>query len=288
MILYLLLHGINFLALDTQVEVVQFLKASRWWQKSEGRDHLLVMHHPNAFRFLRELLNASIFVVADFGRYPRGVASLGKDIVAPYNHMVETYANDNSTDPFKARTTLLFFRGQTRRKDEGKVRLKLVNLLQNRPRVVYEESTAKHGGVELSMEGMRLSRFCLHPAGDTPSSCRLFDAIVSHCVPVIVSDKIELPFEDELNYQEFCLFFSTEEALRPGYMLGFLESFPKRRWMKMWHKLKLVSHHFEYQYPVKKDDAVSMLWKQARRKLPSVRLAIHRSKRLKVYDWWHR
>lgn len=285
-------HGVNMLDPETekdrllQVEVVQFLQSSRWWQRSGGRDHLLVMHHPNAFRFLREVLNSSIFVVADFGRFPSGVAWLGKDIVAPYNHMVETYANDNATNPFKARTTLLFFRGQTRRKDAGKVRMKLASLLQNHSMVVYEESMAKNGGVEVSTEGMRLSRFCLHPAGDTPSSCRLFDAIVSHCIPVIVSDKIELPFEDELNYQEFCLFFSTEEAVRPGYMLSVLENFPRRQWMKMWRKLRLVSHHFEYQYPVKKDDAVSMIWKQARRKLPSVHLAMHRSKRLKVNDWW--
>ncbi|KAI5081870.1 hypothetical protein GOP47_0001613 [Adiantum capillus-veneris] len=250
-------HGVNMLDPETekdrllQVEVEQFLKTSRWWLRSGA------------------------------------VAWLGKDIVAPYNHMVETFVNDNSSDPFKVRSTLLFFRGQTRRKDQGKVRMKLANLLQNHSMVVYEESTAKNGGVELSTEGMRSSRFCLHPAGDTPSSCRLFDAIVSHCVPVIVSDRIELPFEDELNYREFCLFFSTEEALRPGYMLSVLERFPKRRWMKMWRKLKLVSHHFEYQYPVKKDDAVSMIWKQARRKLPSVRLAIHRSQRLKVSDWWH-
>lgn len=285
-------HGVNMLDPETekdrllQVEVIQYLKRSRWWQRSGGRDHILAMHHPNAFRFLREELNTSIFVVADFGRFRRGVAWLGKDIVAPYNHMVETYIKDNLTDPFSARTTLLFFRGQTRRKDEGKVRMRLVPLLQNHAMVVYEDSSAKNGGVEMSMEGMRMSRFCLHPAGDTPSSCRLFDSIVSHCVPVIVSDKIELPFEDELNYEEFCLFFSVEEALLPGYMLNFLERFPRREWMRMWQKLKRVSHHFEYQYPVKKDDAVNMIWKQARRKLPSVHLAIHRANRLKIRDWW--
>ncbi|KAH7445335.1 hypothetical protein KP509_01G003000 [Ceratopteris richardii] len=285
-------HGVNMLDPETekdrllQVDVVEFLKKSPWYQRSGGRDHVLVVHHPNAFRFMRELLNTSIFIVADFGRFPHDVAWLGKDIVAPYYHMVEKYENDNVTDPFRARTTLLFFRGQTRRKDEGKIRLKFASLLQNQSMVVYEESSAKDG-VQLSTEGMRLSRFCLSPAGDTPSSCRLFDAIVSHCVPVIVSDKIELPFEDELNYQEFCLFFSVEEALRPGYLLGILKTFPRRRWIKMWQKLKLVSHHFEYQYPVQKDDAVNMIWKQARRKLPTVRLAIHRSKRLKIPDWWH-
>ncbi|KAG0476330.1 hypothetical protein HPP92_013171 [Vanilla planifolia] len=43
---------------------------------------------------------------------------------------------------------------------------------------------------------MRNSIFCLSPAGDTPSSARLFDAIVSGCIPVVVSDELELPFKD--------------------------------------------------------------------------------------------
>lgn len=286
-------HGLNMTDPETekdrilQVEVVRFLNRSPWWQRSGGRDHVLVMHHPNAYRFVREELNASIFILADFGRFHRNVARLGKDIVAPYTHMVETYRHDNLTDPFESRTTLLFFRGKLKRKDDGIVRIKLTKLLQNHPGVIYEDSVATSEGLQLATNGMRLSRFCLHPAGDTPSSCRLFDAIVSHCVPVIISDKIELPFEDELNYQEFCLFFSAREALTPGYMLNFLENFPKGRWLKMWNQLKLVAHHFEYELPIKKDDAVNMIWKQVYRKLPSMRLDIHRSKRLKVPDWWH-
>lgn len=46
------------------------------------------------------------------------------------------------------------------------------------------------------------SIFCLSPAGDTPSSARLFDAIVSGCIPVIVSDELELPFEGILDYRK--------------------------------------------------------------------------------------
>lgn len=135
---------------------------------------------------------------------------------------------------------------------------------------------------------MRFSKFCLDPAGDTPSSCRLFDAIVSHCVPVIVSDKIELPFEDELDYTKFSLFFSFEEALKPGYMVEQLRKFPKEKWVEMWKELKNISHHYEFQYPPKREDAVNMLWRQVRHKLPQVTLADHRSRRLKIPDWWKR
>ncbi|KAA3453285.1 putative arabinosyltransferase ARAD1 [Gossypium australe] len=271
-----------------QVELLEFLRQSKYYQRSGGRDHVIPMTHPNAFRFLRQELNASILIVVDFGRYPRNMSSLSKDVVAPYVHVVDSFTDDDPLDPYESRTTLLFFRGNTVRKDEGKIRVKLANILAGIDDVHYENSVGTPRSFKMSTKGMRLSKFCLHPAGDTPSSCRLFDAIVSHCVPVIVSDKIELPYEDEIDYTEFSIFFSMKEALEPGYLIDQLRRFPKDRWINMWMRLKNVSHHYEFQYPPKKEDAVNMLWRQVKHKLPGVRLAVHRSRRLKVPDWWRR
>uniref|UniRef100_A0A804N8I8 Exostosin GT47 domain-containing protein n=1 Tax=Zea mays TaxID=4577 RepID=A0A804N8I8_MAIZE len=199
-------HGRNMTDPDTeadrllQVELVDILWKSKYWQRSAGRDHVIPMHHPNAFRFLRAMVNASILIVSDFGRYTKELASLRKDVVAPYVHVVGSFLDDDPPDPFEARHTLLFFRGRTVRKDEGKIRSKLEKILKGKEGVRFEDSIATGDGINISTEGMRSSKFCLHPAGDTPSSCRLFDAIVSHCVPVIVSSRIELPFEDEIDY----------------------------------------------------------------------------------------
>ncbi|KAL6616623.1 hypothetical protein ACP70R_038893 [Stipagrostis hirtigluma subsp. patula] len=285
-------HGRNMTDPETeadrllQVELMDILWKSKYWQKSSGRDHVIPMHHPNAFRFLRDMVNASILIVADFGRYTKKLASLRKDVVAPYVHVVDSFLDDDPPDPFDARPTLLFFRGRTVRKDEGKIRAKLAKMLKGKDGVRFENSFATGSGIKTSTDGMRSSKFCLHPAGDTPSSCRLFDAIVSHCVPVIISSRIELPFEDEIDYTEFSLFFSVEEALRPDYLLNQLRQIPKSKWVEMWSKLKNVSHHYEFQYPPKKGDAVNMIWRQVKRKLPAVNLAIHRSRRLKIPDWW--
>lgn len=269
-----------------QVDILDFLRKSTHWQKSSGRDHVIPMHHPNAFRFLREEVNASILIVADFGRYSKIMSNLSKDVVAPYVHVVDSFVDDDLRDPYESRTTLLFFRGRTVRKDEGIVRHKLEKVFEGYEDVHYEQSFATGESIKASAQGMRTSKFCLHPAGDTPSSCRLFDAIVSHCVPVIVSDQIELPFEDELDYTQFSIFFSVKEALVPGYMVTQLRQFPKERWLEMWAQLKSISHHYEYQYPPKKDDAVNMIWRQVKHKVPAAKLAVHRSQRLKVPDWW--
>lgn len=269
-----------------QVDILKFLRQSIYWQRTDGRDHVIPMHHPNAFRFLREEVNASILIVADFGRYSKVMSNLRKDVVAPYMHVMGSFLNDDSPDPYNSRTTLLFFKGRTVRKSEGVVRAKLENILKGYKDVHYEASYATGESIKASSQGMRLSKFCLNPAGDTPSSNRLFDAIASHCVPVIVSDRIELPFEDELDYNKFSVFFSIKEALIPGYMVQQLRKIPKEKWLEMWRLLKEITHHYEYQYPPKKDDAVNMIWRQVRHKVPAERLAVHRARRLKVPDWW--
>ncbi|KAK7368438.1 hypothetical protein VNO80_10464 [Phaseolus coccineus] len=271
-----------------QVDLMELLKKSKYWQRSGGRDHVFPVTHPNAFRFLRDQLNDSIQVVVDFGRYPRRMSNLNKDVVSPYVHVVDSLTVDEPQDPYESRSTLLFFRGRTYRKDEGIVRVKLAKILSGYDDVHYERSVATEENIKLSSKGMRSSKFCLHPAGDTPSSCRLFDAIVSHCVPVIVSDQIELPFEDEIEYSQFSIFFSFKEALQPGYMIDQLRKFPKQKWTEMWKLLKNISQHYEFQYPPKREDAVSMLWRQVKHKLPGVSLSVHRSRRLKVPDWWQR
>lgn len=96
---------------------MDILWKSKYWQRSSGRDHVIPMHHPNAFRFLRAMVNASILIVSDFGRYTKELASLRKDVVAPYVHVVGSFLDDDPPDPFEARHTLLFFRGRTVRKD---------------------------------------------------------------------------------------------------------------------------------------------------------------------------
>ncbi|CAN4112901.1 unnamed protein product [Withania somnifera] len=271
---------------ELQAEIVNLLQKSEHWKRSSGRDHVIPMHHPNAFKRYREKVNAAIFIVADFGRPSPTVSNLRKDVVAPYAHVVETFEADNISDPYESRTTLLFFRGRTDRKDDGKDRQQLKDMLSGQKDVVFEAAGISGKGVNESTNGMRSSKFCLHPAGDTPSSCRLFDAIVSHCVPVIVSDKVELPFEDELDYTKFSIFFSRQESKKEGYMLDQLRAVSKARWLEMWDYLKNITHHFEYQYPPEKGDAVNMIWREVKHKLPSTKLDVHRNRRLKVPDWW--
>ena len=94
--------------------------------------------------------------------------------------------------------------------------------------------------------------------------------------PVIISDDIELPFEDVLDYSEFCVFVRSADAAKRGFLLRLLRGISRDEWTKMWMRLKKVTRHFEYQYPSRSGDAVQMIWSAVARKMHSVQLQLHK------------
>ncbi|KAJ6812472.1 putative arabinosyltransferase ARAD1 [Iris pallida] len=260
-----------------QERLVKFLAEQEEWKRSGGRDHVILAHHPNSMLESRMRLWPCMFVLSDFGRYPPNVANVEKDVVAPYRHMVRSYANDSSD--FDSRTTLMYFQGAIHRKDGGHIREELYRLLRNEKDVHFSSGSLQQNGISQATRGMRSSKFCLNIAGDTPSSNRLFDAIASHCVPVIISDGIELPYEDVLEYSEFCVFVRSSDATKKGYLVNLVRGIGREQWTRMWERLKEVEGMFEYRYPSRKDDAVQMIWQAVARKVPFVRLKLHRLKR---------
>lgn len=161
----------------------------------------------------------------------------------------------------------------------GFVRQELFYMLKDEKDVHFSFGNIQKDGIRQATHGMQSSKFCLNIAGDTPSSNRLFDAIASHCVPVIISDEIELPYEDVLDYSEFCVFVRTSDALKEKFLLNFIRSIGKQEWTRMWTKLKEVELLFEYRYPSKENDAVQMIWQAIARKVPSVKLKENRNRR---------
>uniref|UniRef100_A0A804LWA5 Exostosin GT47 domain-containing protein n=1 Tax=Zea mays TaxID=4577 RepID=A0A804LWA5_MAIZE len=261
-----------------QAELVKYLMRKEEWRRWGGKNHLIVPHHPNSLMEARKKLSAAMFVLSDFGRYSPDVANLKKDVIAPYKHVLRSLG-DGDSPSFEQRPILAYFQGAIHRKAGGKVRQKLYHLLKDERDVHFTYGSVRQNGIRRATAGMSTSKFCLNIAGDTPSSNRLFDAIVSHCVPVIISDDIELPFEDMLDYSEFCVFVRSADAAKKGFLLRLLRGISREEWTKMWMRLKKVTHHFEYQYPSRSGDAVQMTWSAVARKMHSVQLQLHKRAR---------
>ncbi|CAL1382455.1 unnamed protein product [Linum trigynum] len=260
-----------------QDKVVKYVTSQPEWKRSGGKDHLVMAHHPNSMLSARMKLWPAMFVLSDFGRYPPNVANVEKDVIAPYKHVIKSYVNDSSE--FDTRPTLLYFQGAIYRKDGGLARQELFYLLKDEKDVHFQFGSVKKDGIHKASRGMHGSKFCLNIAGDTPSSNRLFDAIASHCVPVIISDEIELPYEDVLDYSEFCVFVKTSDAVKEKFLINFIRSIKKEEWTRMWTRLKEVERFFQFQYPSVEGDAVQMIWQAVWRKVPGIRMKINRARR---------
>ncbi|RAL50208.1 hypothetical protein DM860_007882 [Cuscuta australis] len=278
--------------------VVDLLKQTEAWKRSGGRDHVFILTDPVAMWHVREEIAPAVLLVVDFGGWYKldsktanenttnmihhTQVSLLKDVIVPYTHLLPKLQLSEN----RRRPTLLYFKGAKHRHRGGLVREKLWELLVDEPGVIMEEGFPNATGKEQSIKGMRTSEFCLHPAGDTPTSCRLFDAIQSLCIPVIVSNDIELPFEGMIDYSEFSVFIAVSDALRPNWLASHLRNYSRIQKDKFRENLVRVQPIFDYESgqqggvgPIPAGGAVNHIWEKVQQKIPLIKEAIVREKR---------
>lgn len=281
---------ISFFLLEKQQCKALYREALKWvtdqpaWIRSEGRDHIFPIHHPWSFKSVRRFVKNAIWLLPDMDStgnwYKPGQVSLEKDLILPYVPNLDLCDAKCISDGESKRTTLLFFRGRLKRNAGGKIRAKLVEELRSADGVVIEEGTAGEEGKKAAQNGMRRSVFCLSPAGDTPSSARLFDAIVSGCVPVIVSDELELPFEGIIDYRKIAIFVSSGDAVQPSWLVTFLKSFSISQIREMRRNLAQYSRHFIYSNPAQPLGPEDLVWRMMAGKLVNIKLHTRRSQRV--------
>lgn len=263
---------------EMQDSLIEWLQAQGYWKRNNGWDHVFICQDPNALYKVIDQVKNGILLVSDFGRLRADQASLVKDVILPYSHRINPF---NGEIGVEGRKSLLFFMGNRYRKEGGKIRDLLFQVLENEEDVVIKHGAQSRESRRMATQGMHSSKFCLHPAGDTPSACRLFDAIVSLCVPVIVSDHIELPFEDVLDYRKFAIFVDSNTAIKPGYLVKMLRRVNSKKILEYQKELKAVKRYFEYEDP---NGTVNEIWRQVSMKLPLIKLMINRDKRLVKRD----
>jgi len=125
--------------------------------------------------------------------------------------------------------------------------LRAVALSGGTARSLLRNSTRGHSDAPAAL---RAAIFCPHAPGDVYTSPRLYTAIMALCIPIIVSDRVQLPFTDAVDWSSFTLRLPERNLTRPGGeadLVQLARSVPPSRVATMqralWQAKRLLTFH---------------------------------------------
>lgn len=216
---------------------VKVLSQMPYFRRSGGRDHIFVFPSgagAHLFRSWATFLNRSIILTPEGDRTDkRGISAFNtwKDIIIPGNvddSMVKPDARAVQPIPLTKRKYLANFLGRA----QGKVgRLKLVELAKQYPDKLESPELKLSGPDKLGridyFKHLRNAKFCLAPRGESSWTLRFYESFFVECVPVLLSDEVELPFQNVIDYTKISIKWPASK-IGPE-LFQYLESIPEER-----------------------------------------------------------
>ncbi|KAF5772679.1 putative xylogalacturonan beta-1,3-xylosyltransferase [Helianthus annuus] len=204
-----------------------------FWNRSNGSDHVFVASHDYGACFhamedramadgIPEFMKNSI-ILQTFGvKYPHPCQDVEHIVIPPYIPP-ESVKSTLSKSPIDGqRDIFVFFRGKMEvhpknvsgRFYSKRVRTEILRKYGNDRRFYLK----RHRFAGYQSEIVR-SVFCLCPLGWAPWSPRLVESVALGCVPVIIADGIQLPFESTIPWSEISLTVRENDVAKLGSML---------------------------------------------------------------------
>lgn len=223
-----------------------------WWNRTQGRDHLFVFagaRGAHIFKDWKKHIRKSIFLT------PEGDRSLGeqfntwKDIVIPGLEFNQDFWSGKLRRLEMERDTFLYFRGTIHHKSGSSyskgIRIELEKVLAGQEGIVYSEHSGECGR-DCYRLGMRKSVFCLCTRGWSPWTLRAYQSLMVGCIPVIIADEIEFPYENELDWSALTVKIPEANATQ---ILDILHAIPeaqieakRKAIQRMWHTVTWPEH----------------------------------------------
>eukprot|EP00039_Didymoeca_costata_P019384 m.337322 g.337322 ORF g.337322 m.337322 type:complete len:550 (+) comp18101_c0_seq1:164-1813(+) len=246
-----------------------------YWERSQGRDHVwlflydygvcLEYGRPNAkLRRIPSGLENSI-LIQYLGDITPGMEcfSTWKDVVIPAfvnNPKILAGRGGVTIDP-ASRHTFAYFRGSIRWKLSKWHTAEMnysngVREIINRTYYNDDLFELHQGASPNYIEEMQSSVFCLAPLGYALWNFRLYESVLLGCIPVIIADNIELPYESVIDYRQFTVKILETQV---SNLKDILLSIPKEDIRKKQEMLKKVWKRFAYMSPTEEGDAFDLL-----------------------------
>ncbi|KAM0045207.1 putative xylogalacturonan beta-1,3-xylosyltransferase [Helianthus debilis subsp. tardiflorus] len=204
-----------------------------FWNRSNGSDHVFVASHDYGACFhamedramadgIPEFMKNSI-ILQTFGvKYHHPCQDVEHIVIPPYIPP-ESVKSTLSKSPIDGqRDIFVFFRGKMEvhpknvsgRFYSKRVRTEILRKYGNDRRFYLK----RHRFAGYQSEIVR-SVFCLCPLGWAPWSPRLVESVALGCVPVIIADGIQLPFESTIPWSEISLTVRENDVAKLGSVL---------------------------------------------------------------------
>ena len=201
--------------------VADVLSRDENFKRNAGKDHIFIqaIFKPGVSkRYLSLLQDGPIIATCD--RYFVGMNHFlpkkrhnDQVIVVPY--VPSTFLDLRYEKPPRNKTIKFFFRGNMHRQGSGREVLRMLNASlpgADFDSIDFRRETAHNFSKKLhaTAKAMRSSDVCLAPEGDDPTSLRLFESLLSGCVPVVSGTPLkiarDLPFPSLINWDEIAFF----------------------------------------------------------------------------------
>ncbi|KAH7525190.1 hypothetical protein FEM48_Zijuj06G0198800 [Ziziphus jujuba var. spinosa] len=206
---------------DNQINetYIKVLSQMPYFRLSGGRNHIFVFPSGNGAHFFSSwatYINRSIFLTPEGDRTDKKETSsfnTWKDIIIPGNVDDGMTTTNDLVDvqplPLSKRKYLANYIGRA----QGK--LESPDLKFTFPDKLEKMEYFEH---------LRNAKFCLVPRGESSWTLRFFESFFVECVPVILSDQIELPFQNVIDYTQISIKWPSDHI--GPQLLEYLESIP--------------------------------------------------------------
>ncbi|XP_010260508.1 PREDICTED: probable glucuronoxylan glucuronosyltransferase F8H [Nelumbo nucifera] len=220
---------------------VKILSQMPYFRLSGGRNHIFIFPSgagAHLFRSWATYLNRSIILTPEGDRTDKRDTSAfntWKDIIIPGN-VDDGMTRDGSAIveplPLSKRKYLANFLGRA----QGKLgRLQLIELAKQFPDKLESPELKFSGPDKLGrieyFQHLRNAKFCLAPRGESSWTLRFYESYFVECVPVILSDQVELPFQNVIDYTQISIKWPSTR-IGPE-LLDYLQSIPNEEIERM-------------------------------------------------------
>ncbi|KAI8536441.1 hypothetical protein RHMOL_Rhmol10G0257400 [Rhododendron molle] len=151
------------------------------------------------------------------------------------------------------KTTLGFWAGHR----NSKIRVILARVWENDTELdITNDRIDKAAGPLIYENKFYRTKFCICPGGSQVNSARITDSIHYGCIPVILSNYYDLPFNDILDWRKFSVILEENDVYR---LKQILKDISDSEFVALHENLVKVQKHFQLNSPPVKYDAFHMV-----------------------------